>query len=359
MRRSEAETALHGNSPTRLFWCTPTHPAPRPCISLLCQAAPRRGVMAIPVPIILCLVALAVGLLIYVCLRRAQGVGRSKPIRESRCPEEHLPGSVESGQRVTYWLLNTGDVEAPGVEYPDPEDADRDPVLQEFRLRNIDANLTQGAQSLIRRIRDNEYRKYIKNVKCCYVSPSYRCACTASELLKIGKEFSRDTRQAECNRTTSLECLSPYGIVREHDNGVFAVASRHCDALEDAVHAVGTYECSVKTLSRQKVRDRCTRSYIKRYTQQCVFALTEDLTRNHKDTLDETRTSSEETVVLVVGQTPYINMLAAGIAGVLGYSVDVRDRLEEWSFGELEGCLIRSITSSAPKDPIHTYPDAE
>ena len=158
--------------------------------------------------------------------------------------------------------------------------------------------------------------------------------------LQIGSEFNKADRKAlRCSRITPLECMSQYGIVR--DNGRVA-ATKHCEVLQEALSQIGTNECDLQTLYECKVQGKPARSSVVRYTQQCVFSLTESLATDNKQALQQLRqgNNSDDDLVLIVGQTPYINAFAIALAGIMGHSVAKRKKLEEVNLAELDGFLI-------------------
>ena len=137
--------------------------------------------------------------------------------------------------------------------------------------------------------------------------------------------------------------MSQYGTRRE---GRF-VAPRHYDLIEEAVHHIGTAECDLNTLYEVRsvrVGEQSVRSAVGAYCRQAVFALQQKLATEAKQSLRIPTTGEstlrEEDVIVIVGQTPYINALAVKLAELFGHPLAKRKEFEEVNLAELDGFVV-------------------
>ncbi|KAJ9463359.1 hypothetical protein DIPPA_08839 [Diplonema papillatum] len=318
---------------------------------------------AVPVVIVFCLVALGLIILLWFCMRRLRQPPAERG-REARCSEMLLPGAPcftgEAGDvyRVSYLLLNAANTGNVDIDYPKWEpNTDRSEILAAYRLAHLTVGITGRGRAQIanassgKTIRDERetegiYREYLQRVVCAYASSTKRCLDTAGELLKIGPAYTKTEKIApRCpGRIVPVETLSQYGALIEDNDGKLAAGKIPKDYMqvEDAIAAVGTTECDLQALyaERPPTYEKSTRSALRTYISSAAFFVTKDLLTDNRSALHQAKSDDQDDVVLIVGQSPYINALAVHLADLMGHSVSKRRELEEVNLGDLDGFYV-------------------
>eukprot|EP01064_Diplonema_japonicum_P026817 TRINITY_DN3840_c4_g1_i2.p1 TRINITY_DN3840_c4_g1~~TRINITY_DN3840_c4_g1_i2.p1 ORF type:complete len:166 (+),score=35.25 TRINITY_DN3840_c4_g1_i2:615-1112(+) len=141
--------------------------------------------------------------------------------------------------------------------------------------------------------------------------------------------------------------MSQYGVLQEIDGKITpSRVSKQLTSIEDALANIGTTDCDLAALYAQHVSDRPVRSLMKTYVKPSLFFINNDLLTESKGTLQQLKDpGEEEDIVLIVGQSPYINALAVYIADIMGHGQKKKAALENENLGDLDGFFISRKTA--------------
>ena len=158
------------------------------------------------------------------------------------------------------------------------------------------------------------------------------------------KQIGQQRRKAQkCAKVVNpLRGLSQNGFRDEKDGRLKAKVPKQYEIIEDAIQNIGTHECDLNVLYEQPTGTNVTmRTMVKNYTKPNIYGLNHSLDNENRNALHQRLAGDlEDDIVLIVGQTPYINAIALQLADMLGHTKKEREELEEVNLGDLDGFLI-------------------
>eukprot|EP01060_Flectonema_neradi_P035471 TRINITY_DN6538_c1_g2_i1.p1 TRINITY_DN6538_c1_g2~~TRINITY_DN6538_c1_g2_i1.p1 ORF type:complete len:372 (+),score=53.42 TRINITY_DN6538_c1_g2_i1:57-1172(+) len=297
----------------------------------------------VPMVIVFCFTAFILIVALYMCMQRIRAPPPPRK-RDEKFAQMTLPGAGgESSdvKHVAYLCLNCANSTNVDVDYPKFEEGvDRSEQLTEYREQCVEAEITSRGLAQIETARDGIYDRHLRRVVVAYSSPATRCMQTAHELLMIGQQHRKAQKCAKV--VTPLRGLSQNGFRDEKDGRLKTKVPKQYEIIEDAIQNIGTHECDLNVLYEQPTGTNVTmRTMMKNYTKPNIYGLNHSLDNENRNALHQRLAGDlEDDIVLIVGQTPYINAIALQLADVLGHTKKEREELEQVNLGDLDGFLI-------------------